>query len=247
MLKDTGNEQILNFAFIGKCVKGLAHNINTPLSAIMGRSEMLQMRLGKVIDSLSGSAESEALGKCLRDASLILENSSRVAGIIKNAMNKSIHAENSSLQTLNLGALLNEELTFLAADMEYKHALEKEFDISTTVPPLEGEYCHFSNTFIELIQNAQAAMTECNVKKLFVSLQHGSGCIDIIVGDSGCGFDMEKLPAILQMLNSAGEQNADDVPEGGLRRSVGWLKPYKPFWRITSRPGDTTVHIQIPL
>ena len=48
-MKQYTPEQVLNLATIGRLVKGLVHNVNTPLSAIMGRSEMLQMRLKKFL------------------------------------------------------------------------------------------------------------------------------------------------------------------------------------------------------
>ena len=47
MLKNYDNDQINSLAFTGSLLKGTAHNINTPLSSILGRADILRLRLDR--------------------------------------------------------------------------------------------------------------------------------------------------------------------------------------------------------
>ncbi len=247
MLKNNNDEQIINFAFIGQCVKGVAHNINTPLSAIMGRSEMLQMRLNRIKEAGTLSLSADEMDKCLRDVNLILENSMRVSDTVKNAMQKSIHAENPSPQKINIANILKEELSFYTADMDFKHNLEKEYSIADKVPALEGVYVDFSNSFIEILENAKNAMMEVDDKKLSVSLSHTGSVIEFSVEDSGCGFDDMLKTDVLTLLRSNGAEMPDSLSRGGFARVARLLKNYHPKYDIQSQPGKTKVTIQFPV
>ena len=48
MLKGLAQKNILALAHIGSLVKGVLHNMNSPLTAVLGRSEMLRFRLEKL-------------------------------------------------------------------------------------------------------------------------------------------------------------------------------------------------------
>jgi signal transduction histidine kinase len=61
MLKDLTADQILSLAFIGSHIGGVAHNVTTPLSAIAGRMELLQMRLAKIHPAADDEASQAAL------------------------------------------------------------------------------------------------------------------------------------------------------------------------------------------
>ena len=155
MLKNLNDDQKTNMAFIGSLIKGTIHNINTPLSSIVGRSEMLMMRIKKMKDKLISNIEIEEFDKCLRDASLIMENSNRISEIIKNVMQKSINAESSDLQKLNIAKILINELEFLNSDMDFKHNIEKIYNISENIHTIDGLYVHFSNSFLEILENCK--------------------------------------------------------------------------------------------
>ena len=108
MLKNINDEQKINLAFTGSLGKGVAHNVNTPLSAIIGRSEMLQMRLNRIRDKYGPDIEIDELEKCLKDISLIIENSNRITETIKNMMQKIINVESNMPQNINISNLLND-------------------------------------------------------------------------------------------------------------------------------------------
>jgi len=71
--------RICRFAAIGELFHGIAHNLNTPLSAVMARAEMLEERLRK-LKGVQGESEKESesasganLDKNIRDAEVIVD------------------------------------------------------------------------------------------------------------------------------------------------------------------------------
>jgi len=249
MLNEIDNEQRDSLAFIGRSVKGFAHNINTPLSAVMGRAEMLGMRFEKLKDALSENSNKDELEKCIRDIRLILENCCKVANILKNAMHISIQAEKEEVQSLNIAKLLQEELEFLNADMEFKHSIEKEYAIDDDIPLLEGVYVHFSNSFLEIIKNCKDAMQNETVKKLSISLVYKKPCIEVQFHDTGSGMQEQQRKRIVEVLNASGNAapEHDMNKKKGINRIARLLRPYKAQFDITSKPGDTTFRIVLPL
>lgn len=247
MLKTLDDEQKLNLAFIGSCIKGFAHNINTPLSAIMGRSEMLQMRFNRIKTRADSGIDREELEKCIKDISLILENSARVSETIKNVMKKSINAEAVKEQHIRLDNLLKDELEFLKADMFFKHNIEKTYDIAASIPSLRGVYVHFSNSFLEILENCKQAMLNSDEKKLIVLMGCDDQHIEIKFHDTGCGFEPEARERSLAMLENISEEGDMSASVTGMQRVARLLRPYNAQFQILSLPGDTTFTIKIPL
>jgi len=86
MLKNYDNNQINSLAYTGSLFKGTAHNLNTPLSSILGRADILRLRIDRVVASITDPASLQEFEKCRRDINLIIENSNRVSVIVKNAV-----------------------------------------------------------------------------------------------------------------------------------------------------------------
>ena len=132
MLKDLSPDQILSLAFIGSHIGGIAHNINTPLSAIMGRMELLQMRLGK-IRMAAGTALDTELEKCFNDLSIISQCCAKVDDTLKNSVQTCSGILENQRSGIQLDALLKSVLAFLNADMEFKHQTVKTFDFNENI------------------------------------------------------------------------------------------------------------------
>lgn len=248
MLKDLHEDQKRNLAVLGMYIKGVAHNINTPLSAIMGRAEMLQMRLNKIKGKIGMGVNEDELGKCERDVALLIENSNRITDIVKNIMQKSINAEFFDVQHINVSTILKDELEFLNGNMDFKHNIEKSFDIDEKIPSLNGKYVHFSNSFVEIIENSLQAMKNTEKKKLSISLATKDNAIEVAFHDTGCGIKADQVQNMLQVLNRSHSGAPDTIDcEKGVHRIAQALCPYNPEFSITSAPGDTTFSIRFPL
>ena len=141
---------LYRLASIGNLLHGLAHNVNTPLSAVIARAEMLGERVKKLKEEQPTKTEkgddtfNAKLDKCVRDAEVIVVNAMKISGIIRNMMNKRLQEEEDSPQMLNLSSLLREELQFLEADMTFKHEIQKTYNLDESPPLIKGVYYHFS-------------------------------------------------------------------------------------------------------
>lgn len=245
MLREYSEDQKINLAFVGACLKGVAHNINTPLAAVMGRAEMLQMRLAKLQAAGAPALTREDIERCIKDATLILENSVRVSSIVKNAMKKSMTVESSESQPIRIEQLLKDELDFLNSDMFFKHSVLKQYEIQEDLPPLRGTAVDFSTSFLEIIDNSLRAMKDTLEKRLTVTAALDGKMIRIAIHDTGCGIEPELQKQLLELLHSG--RTTPQHSEQGLQRVARLLAPYCARFELVSEPGSTTVTVLLPV
>jgi signal transduction histidine kinase len=249
MFRDLQPEQVDNLTLIGELVKGVAHNINTPLSAISGRAEMLQFRLHKLKDKYEKKQEieEEALHKTFKDVEQIIKSAYKISDIVRNTMQKCLNEQSYQIQSINLGTLLKEELQFFEANLDFKHNIEKVYHINEKIRPIMGIYSHFSNSFLHIIKNCIQAISNTQEKRINISLDSDEKNITVTFHDNGCGIEPEKRDQLIEILhNSAPDALGKAGQEAGIKRIAQLLKPYNPFFSITSKPGDTTFTITFP-
>jgi two-component system, NtrC family, C4-dicarboxylate transport sensor histidine kinase DctB len=245
MLKNYDNDQINSLAFTGSLLKGTAHNINTPLSSILGRADIVRLRLDRLLASVNDQAALLELDKFRRDITLIIDNCNRVSALVKNTVHRCNTSMQNTVQPVNIAGVLREDLEFLMSDMEFKHNIEKIFRIDTAMPTIVGAPVHFSNSFTEIIDNAQAAMRDNETKILTVTAQADGNSIVVSIGDNGCGMDEQMRLSMIQTLQNPVQ--ACDRPLRGLAYVAVLLQPYKPSYQVESIPGNTTVSVVFPL
>lgn len=243
MLRQYDDDQRTVLAFVGSCIKGIAHNINTPLSAVMGRAEMLQMRLTKIKAS-GAQISAQDLERCIKDAGLIYENSSRVSAIVKNAMKICMTAENRQTQPVKMHCVMHDILTLLTADMFFKHQVAKKIHIQDDLPAVQGVAMHFAASFLELFDNSLYALQDAHEKEIGVSVALAESDIRIEVQDSGCGMTPDVQARLLEELNG---KPAPTVTETGLQRVRRLLAPYSARYELSSMPGSTMVSVLLPV
>lgn len=243
MLKELTPEQILSLAFIGSHIGGIAHNINTPLTAIMGRMELLQIRLGK-IRKAAGDAVATEVEKCLNDLATVSQCCAKIDEALKNSVTTSSGILRSQIAEIQLDALLKSVLAFLAADMEFKHQWVKIVDFQENIPPVTADPVAFSLAFLEILYNARCAMLSAPEKKLHITMSAADGAVILSFCDSGCGIPEGSKEKLLELLRSP---RAAVGRESGLQRIGRILRPYGATYDIRSRPGKTVFTLHVPV
>ena len=221
------NEQRL--AAIGLLVSGVAHNINTPLTGIYGAAQLIKMKHPDVED-IDG----------------VISQVERINSIIRNLMWKSRQEQDQSFQELDLNQLLKEELRFLEADLDYKHNVEKQFELADNVPAIMGRYSDFSMSVMNIVRNALDSMYGRPERKLFVGTHLHDGEIRIVVQDSGCGIPREDRGKIFMPFYTTKPVVGTDKSAGptgtglGLATVQKLLAPYGARFDIESEPNSGT-------
>jgi signal transduction histidine kinase len=245
MLKNYDNDQIKSLAFTGSLLQGTAHNINTPLSSILGRADILRLRLDRVLASIQDQDVLQELEKSRRDISLIIDNCNRVSGLVKNTVHRCNTSIQNTIKPVNIAGVLREDLEFFLSDMEFKHNIEKIFRIDISMPTIVGAHVHFSNSFTEILDNALAAMRDNETKILTVSAQADGNSIVVSISDNGRGMDEQKRLSTIQTLEHPVQTY--DRPLSGLAYVAVLLQPYKPRFQVESSPGNTTLTVVFPV
>ncbi len=253
---------------IGLLVQGIAHNLNTPLGVILGRSELLKSEIDEILgeripkllepvkEEIPEVVEAETSLAGVRDSAdnslgVILKQVEQMSDIIGNMMYKSRQEQDSERKQINMNQILEGELTFLNADMHFKHDIEKRFHFDPNLPYIEGVYSDFSQSFTNIIRNAIDAMHGVEKKVLTVTTHHDDRFVYVIINDTGEGIKEEDKHRIFDPFFTTKEfGDSDGGPSGvglGLHSCYQLLNPYGVTFEVESEPGDTTFTVKIPI
>jgi signal transduction histidine kinase len=245
MLKNYDPNQIVSLAHAGSLFQGTAHNINTPLTSILGRAEIVRLRLDRLKQSITDQELLHTLDTCRKDIGRIVENCNKVSTYVTNAAHRCSASIQSTVKPVNIACVLRDDLEFLMSDMEFKHNIEIKYQIETDIPAINGAPVHFSNSFYEILDNARNAMLETASKKISVTVQAENGFIVVSICDNGCGMNEQTRLGILRVFEQPPANNGNSM--SGLAYTALLLQPYNPVFSIESRPGYTKVSISFPV
>jgi PAS domain S-box-containing protein len=227
MEQELQNEQRL--AAIGLLASGIAHNINSPLMGIYGAAQLIKMKYPDLTD-IDG----------------VITQVERINGIVRNLMWKSRQEQETQPQEINLNQLLQEELRFLEADLDFKHNVAKHYSFADNVPTILGRYSDFSQAIMNVVRNALDAMHECETSVLSVQTEVHGDEIRIVVRDTGCGIpagDQEKIFLPFYTTKPVVGRGREHEPTGtglGLTTVQKLLAPYGVRFEIDSTVGSGT-------
>jgi len=173
-------------ASIGRLAAGVAHEINNPLAIINEKAGLIKdiftfrqdyandSKLNSLVDSIISSVE-------------------RCGTITKRLLNFARHIE-VSVQKLNVKSVIQDVLGFMGKEAEYR-SITISVDIPDDIPEFESDRGKLQQIFLNLINNAFAAMADGGRLEIKVS-RRDDDAISINVADDGCGIsesDMERI------------------------------------------------------
>jgi signal transduction histidine kinase len=164
--------QAEKLATIGKMAAGIAHELNTPLTYIMGNLEMLRMR---------------SLPEELRDMLESVDRGiDRIRTLAQSLLAFSRPADEQPAE-LQLGAVLERALEFCHYQL-LKGGLNVEKRLQADLPPVEGVASQLEMAFINLIVNASHAMAGLPRRDLTITAQRAGSDVEIVIADTGPGI-----------------------------------------------------------
>jgi PAS domain S-box-containing protein len=181
-------------ASVGMLAAGVAHEINNPLSYVIGGLDLVARDLvaARAAAAVSDGALFDALEERVRDAR---RGAERVRGIVRDLKVFS-RVDERRPSALDVRASIQAALS-LAAN-EIRHRARLALDLSP-VPPVSAEEGRLGQLFLNLIVNAAQAIAEGAAEKneIRVTTRHqADDLVRVEVSDTGAGIPSELLGRI---------------------------------------------------
>lgn len=146
--------------FLNELIPGVFHNFANPLNGILGRSKLMQRRMGDFIKKLETrypSIENDMgvdYKKLDSDIHSISEESEKFFDMFRIATGKFYTLGTEGYEELNLSSLIEAELGFADFYMDYKHNTQKEIRLDGDLPCIKGKMACYSLALWILIRQA---------------------------------------------------------------------------------------------
>jgi PAS domain S-box-containing protein len=176
-------------ASIGTLAAGVAHEINNPLTYVIGNLEMIAVELRA---APGAEPDRAALEGAVTDA---LDGAGRVARIVRDLRTFS-RPNDDHEGPIELAPVI--ESTLGICKNEIRHRAELVVDLAD-VPPVWGNAHRLGQVVLNLLVNAAQAIAEGAVATNRVTVrtrQRPDGRVEIAVADTGCGVQPADLPRL---------------------------------------------------
>jgi PAS domain S-box-containing protein len=174
--------QAEKLAAMGQMLAGVAHELNNPLTAILGVTELVREREG-LDDSMK------------RQLDLTHRQARRAARIVQNLLEFSRPASPQK-KPIDANSIIERTLQL------HEHSLRRnqvavDFTPRTDLPPVVGDANQLIQVLLNLITNAEQAIREVRESgRVQIRLGSSSGNVIITVQDDGVGISPEALPRL---------------------------------------------------
>jgi PAS domain S-box-containing protein len=168
-------------AAMGQMIGGFAHELNNPLTSILGMSELLQ--------------EGEAPEAVRKQMVVLQQQARRAAEIVQNLMYFS-RPPAPGKTPIDLGELVQRTLHLHAYSLR-KSNITVDFLKETSVPAVSGDTHQLMQVFLNLILNSEQAMREVRDRgTLRIRIEKQEKSVSVIFQDDGPGISPDILPNI---------------------------------------------------
>src|SRR6266851_3460 len=174
--------QAEKLAAMGQMLAGVAHELNNPLTAILGVTELLREREG-TDDSIK------------RQLDLTHRQARRAARIVQNLLEFSRPASPHK-KSLDVNSLVERTLQLHEHSLR-RNNIEVEFRPEPGLPAVIGDANQLIQVFLNLVTNAEQAIREVRDSgRIQVRLTSNANRVRVTVQDDGVGIRPEALPRI---------------------------------------------------
>jgi two-component system NtrC family sensor kinase len=224
---------------IGQLVAGVAHELNNPLTSVIGYAQLLHEEAREA----SGAAIDRAA--LAQDLQRIAEESERAAKIVRNLL--AFARRQSAARGLTDPSELCDRTLALREYALRSSGVDVIKDFPADMPPILVDGHQLQQALLNLILNAEHAMRARARRTLRLAVRHvaDASAIDISVSDSGHGMDDATMGRIFDPFFTT-----RDVGEGtglGLSICYGIVRDHGGQIAVTSRVGEgTTFSLLLP-
>jgi PAS domain S-box-containing protein len=224
--------QAAKMSALGQLVSGVAHELNNPLSVIIGYGQLLLAR--------------ELPAVTRRPVELMVSQADRMAKIVKNLLLFSRQRPPERV-AVNLNDVIERTLAFRLNQLAVA-GIEVERAYHPALPPIAGDNHQLEQVFLNLLLNAEQAILEGGRLHGRITLRTGVGdngqLVRAQVVDNGPGISPDVLPRVFEPFFTT-----KDVGAGtglGLSVSYGIVAEHGGRLFAESRPGETLFTLEFP-
>jgi len=226
---------------IGQLVAGVAHELNNPLTSVIGYAQLLQEELREA----SEGNTTRPTPDLTHDLRRIAEESERAAKIVRNLL-AFARRQTAARAEQDIADVMSRVLALRAYEFRL-NAIELETDFEPGLPPVLGDGGQLQQALLNLLLNAEQAMRARPVRSIRVGARHvrESDAVELFITDSGHGIPDENLRRIFDPFFTTRE-----VGEGtglGLSICYGIVRDHGGQISVESRLGQgTTFKVLLP-
>ena len=177
--------QAEKMATVGALAAGVAHEINNPLTAILGFAQGLKRRNAR----LEGKIEGELQDDFKEYTETIIKECLRCRDIVQTLLTFS-RPTASSLGHVNLNQCVTDTLFILKHHFKEVHDLTVTTELKEDIPGIMGDESQLKQVIINLLTNALDA-TSNGGTILIKTLVDDHNRVELVIADSGCGIPRE--------------------------------------------------------
>ncbi len=218
------------FAAMGQMMAGAAHELNNPLTAILGISDLLRER-----------ATDETTR---RQVDTILQQARRAAGIVLNLLAFSRPSAHGNAR-VDLKGVVQEALQIEGALLAQKH-IEVKFESPEGLPLVEGNRRLLTQVFSNLIANAEQSISAAHgAGRLDISISSVDGRLRVTFADDGAGIAPEIIDKIFDPFFTTKRPGGGSGL--GLTIALAVIKEHGGAIEVQSTPGlGAAFHVFLP-
>jgi signal transduction histidine kinase len=222
-------------ASIGRLAAGVAHEINNPIAIINEKAGLLK-------DIVRSLGEYPQKDKFLQLAESILASVKRVSAVTHRLLGFARHLD-ASYETISLGALVQEVLSFLGKETEHRN-IDINVRIDKDVPNIESDRGQLQQVLLNVLNNSLAAVSEGGEINISVS-HHSPNKVALSIADNGVGIPQENLNRIFEPFFSTRGTRGTGL---GLSITYGIVQKLGGQIQVESQAGEgTTFTITLPV
>jgi two-component system NtrC family sensor kinase len=225
---------------IGQLVAGVAHELNNPLTSVIGYAQLVH-------EEVSSKPALAAAGQgLLQDVTRIVSESDRAARIVRNLLTFA-RRQSAERSRHDLRDLCERVVDLRAYDSRLK-SIGVQATFADDLPPVYVDGGQVQQALLNLVLNAEQAMKESPVKRLHIDVRSEPDCGTVLlrVSDTGHGIDSANLARVFDPFFTTRV-----VGEGtglGLSIVYGIVRDHGGQIWVESEPGTgTTFSVRLPV
>jgi nitrogen-specific signal transduction histidine kinase/CheY-like chemotaxis protein len=174
---------------IGQLVAGVAHELNNPLTSVIGFAQLLE-------EEMLNADEIRPAAELAQDLRRIAEESERAARIVRNLL-AFARQQSAARAPQDVADLFGRVLALRSYEFRL-NGIELVTDFQPALPTVIADGSQLQQALLNLVLNAEQAMRGRRTKRLHVGTRYdeASAAIELFVNDTGHGIDRTNLSRI---------------------------------------------------